>query len=134
MNGINISENKIGQITLVSPDDPLPVAKAKSISDYRWHPDMKYWSFTNTDGTLEKILKVFGVEEIHRDPALQPQLSQPIIARHKVPEQSLHNFEELRRELVSRKYSYKTVKGYRWYVRNTSSICQFGTIDEPICL
>jgi len=28
----------------------------------------------------------------------------------------------MRRELVSRKYSYKTVKGYRWYVRNTSNI------------
>ena len=122
MNGINISENKIGLIILTSPDDPLPVAKVKSISNHRWHPVEKVWNFPNTNGTLVKILKVFEGEEIHLDPALQPQLSQPIIARYKVSEQSLHNFEDLRRELVSRKYSYKTVKGYRWYVRNTSNI------------
>ncbi len=29
-----------------------------------------------------------------------------------------HNFEDLRRELVSRKYSYKTVKGYLYYNRD----------------
>ena len=37
---------------------------------------------------------------------------------HRVPNQSLHNFEDLRRELVSRKYSYKTVKGYIYYNRD----------------
>jgi hypothetical protein len=26
-----------------------------------------------------------------------------------------YNFEDLRRELVSRKYSYKTIKGYLYY-------------------
>jgi hypothetical protein len=29
-----------------------------------------------------------------------------------------HNFEDLRRKLVSRKYSYKTVKGYLYYNRD----------------
>jgi len=53
MNGINISENKIGQIILTSPDDPLLVAKAKSITNHRWHPVEKLWSFPNTDGTVE---------------------------------------------------------------------------------
>jgi len=86
MNRINISENKIGQIILTSPDDPLLVAKGKSIPNQRLHPVDKLWNFTNTDGMLDKILKVFGGEEIYLDPALQPQLSQPIIARHKVPE------------------------------------------------
>jgi len=68
MNRINISENKIGRIILASPYDPLLVAKAKTISNHRLHPDVKYWSFPTTDGTLEKILKVFGIEEIHLDP------------------------------------------------------------------
>ena len=67
MNGINISENKIGLIILTSPDDPLPVAKVKSISNHRWHPVEKVWNFPNTNGTLVKILKVFGGEEIHLD-------------------------------------------------------------------
>lgn len=35
-----------------------------------------------------------------------------------MPKQSLHNFEDLRRELVSRKYSYKPVKGYIYYNRD----------------
>ena len=68
MNGINISQNKIGQIILTFPDDPLPVAKAKTIPNHRWHPVEKLWSFPNTDGALEKILKVFEGEEIHLDP------------------------------------------------------------------
>ena len=51
MNRINISENKIGRIILASPDDPLLVAKAKTISNHRLHPDVKYWSFPTTDGT-----------------------------------------------------------------------------------
>jgi len=66
MNRINISENKISQIILTSPDDPLLVAKAKSIPNHRWHPIEKLWSFPNTDGTVEssrdlmKIKKSFG--------------------------------------------------------------------------
>lgn len=67
---------------------------------------------------LEKILSVFEGEEIHIDPALQDKLSTPVIARHRVPKQSLHNFEDLKRELLSRKYSYKTVKGYLYYNRD----------------
>jgi hypothetical protein len=37
--------------------------------------DDKYWSFPNTDGTLEKILKVLEGEEIQIDPALQAEIS-----------------------------------------------------------
>ena len=62
MNGINISENKIGQITLVSPDDPLPVAKAKSISHHRWHPVEKLWSFPTKDGTLESTRDLIKIK------------------------------------------------------------------------
>ena len=51
MNGINISENKIGRIILTSPDDPLLVAKAKTIPHHRWHPVEKLWNFPITDGT-----------------------------------------------------------------------------------
>ena len=53
MNGINISENKISQIILTSPDDPLLVAEDKSIPNHRWHPVEKLWNFPNTDGTVE---------------------------------------------------------------------------------
>ena len=46
----------------------LLVAKAKTIPSYRSHPVEKLWNFPNTDETLEKILKVFGGEEINLDP------------------------------------------------------------------
>ena len=84
---------------------------------------------------LEKILKVFGDEEVKIDPAFQnsmPDLSvghNPTLAKggeggfsDKSPDHASqitpHNFEDLRRELVSRKYSYKTVKGYIYYNRD----------------
>lgn len=105
----------------------------KAIEGHRWHPDEKCWSFPDLDGTLEKILNAFEGEEIHLDSILQEQLfsaktSTSVIARSKATclprlrrrqaKQSLHNFEDLRRELLSRKYSYKTVKGYLYYNRN----------------
>ena len=53
------------------------------------------------------------------------RLSNHVIARSETPSLSLrgtksrgnltHPFEDLRRELLSRKYSYKTVKGYLYY-------------------
>jgi len=75
---------------------------------------------------LEKILEAFEGEEIHIDSVLQSGLSYPIFARDGAPKQSQyitchesrHDFEDLRRELVSRKYSYKTVKCYLYYNRD----------------
>jgi len=92
--------------------NPKFITKVKSIESHRWHPDKKYWSFPNTNGTLEKILKVFGSEDIHLDPALQIKHLSYCQTKLK---QSLHGFEDIRRELISRKYSYKTVKTYIYY-------------------
>jgi len=93
----------------------------KSIKGHEWHPEGKFWLFSNTNGTLKKILKVFEGEEIHLDPALQTQFQSkshcnPALS-HKVRRKQSH-LEDLRRELISRKYSYKTVKGYLYYNRD----------------
>ncbi len=104
------------------------------------HRDKKCWSFPNTDGTLEKILNVFEGEEIRIDPALQhpkPVIAMPTFRQKQSPDtiqiSSLGrrgegrfsdknlpstNFDDLKRELLSRKYSYKTVKGYLYYNRD----------------
>ena len=118
-----VSKNDSDRITVSFRYDPLRIEKIKTIHGRKWHKDEKYWSFPNTDGTLEKILEVFKDEEIHIDPALQakPSISfkappSPVIARPEGPKQS--QFEDLRRELISRKYSYKTVKGYLYYNRD----------------
>jgi hypothetical protein len=112
---INVSKNDSGRITVAFRYDPLFVEKVKTINGRKWHKDKKYWSFPHTDGTLEKILETFKGEEIHLASAFQAKLSTSVIARPKGPKQSPHNFEDLRRELISRKYSYKTVKGYLYY-------------------
>jgi hypothetical protein len=115
---VNITKDDAG-IVVTSPYNPLLVEKIKTISCHKWHPEKKFWSFPNTDGTLEKILKAFEGEEIYIDPSLKPQLNRYVITRDKVPKQSQkgipHSFEDLRRELISRKYSYKTIKGYVYY-------------------
>jgi len=128
----------VAGIVVTFPYNPLLVEKVKTIPGHRWHPEKKYWSFPDNDRTLEKILEVFKEEKIHIDPALQAKIPAPVIARDKVPKQSQINpslakrgegrfsdkklsittFEDLKRELLSRKYSYRTLKGYLYYNRN----------------
>jgi hypothetical protein len=95
------------------------VSKIKSIDDYRWHPEEKCWSLPNKDGTLEKLLKLFKCEDIYIDPVLHLKLSGSVIMRtpNKITmtEKPQYNFENIRRELVSRKYSYKTVRAYIYF-------------------
>jgi len=119
---------------------------SNGVEGRKWHKDKKYWSFPDTDGKLEEILKSFEGEEVRVDSALQTELSRPVIARHPersegTPKQSPEtiqipslakrgegrfsdkkppstDFDDLKRELVSRKYSYKTVKGYLYYNRD----------------
>jgi hypothetical protein len=71
MGRINISNDPSGRIIVSFPYDPVLVARVKTIDGRRWHPAEKHWSFPNTDGVLEKILKAFEGEEVHIEPALQ---------------------------------------------------------------
>lgn len=118
---INIRKDESGEIRVsFSSYQSILVKKIKNIKGGRWHPDEKYWSFPNTNGILEKIFKVFESEEINLDPALQSQHPSPLIVKDKIApaeadKQFLYNFEDLRRELVSRKYSYKTIKAYIYF-------------------
>jgi len=124
---ITIKKDKSGFLIESFPYNPQFVQKIKTIAGQRWYPEGKYWSFPDTDGTLKKILKVFEGEEIHIDSALQSRLSHSINAApisistgksHYTRCIMPNNFEELRRELVLRKYSYKTVKSYIYFNRD----------------
>jgi len=66
---IHISSHPSSRMIISFPYDPLLVEKVKTIEGRRWHPIEKYWSFPNSDGIVERILKVFEGEEIHLDPA-----------------------------------------------------------------
>jgi hypothetical protein len=74
------------------------VENIKTIKGRNWHPEEKYWSFPSSDGTPGKILEVLEGEKIHKGSSIQ--------------------FEDLRRKLISRKYSYKTVKAYLYFNRD----------------
>jgi len=145
---VNIGKDASGRIVVSFPYNPITVSKVKAIDGRRWHPAEKHWSFPNSEGTLEKILKVFEGEEIHLDSAMKRTAPDLVVSaqsndlrtdNHSIPLlekegtikfppltkggkggfgsglPSKFAFEDLRRELVSRKYSYKTVKGYIYY-------------------
>ena len=114
---IEISNDPSGHIVVSIPYDPLLVTKVKTIEGRRWHPAEKHWGFPKADGILETILKVFGDEDIQIDPTLQPNLPKASSVDDEAKREP-PLFEDLRRELVSKKYSYNTVKGYIYYNRD----------------
>ncbi|MDI6917609.1 MAG: hypothetical protein QMC80_07415 [Thermoplasmatales archaeon] len=126
---IKVINGRDNRIKVTFPYNPDYIVKIKTINGYRWHPEEKYWSVPYTNGILEKILKIFEKEKIHIDPALQVKTSIPVIARSEATKQSLHNFEDLRRELISRKYSHKTVKVYIYTHVSTKNL---GKIKSPL--
>ena len=128
MGVVSIRKNDAGKITVTFPYSPDFIAKVKRIPGHRWHPDDKCWSFPHTDGIIENILKVFEGEEIRIDPTLKsavpneqsiaPVAAGETNASRSRPQFEAHvakNLEDLRRELVSRKYNYKTIKDYLYY-------------------
>jgi len=132
MNKIKVEKEDSQKIKVIFPYyNPSYVSKIKTIEGYKWHPEEKYWSFPNTNGILEKILKIFEGEKIHIGSALQTGVSSIIASNEplikSVAKQS--QFEDLRRELISRKYSYKTVKAYIYYNKDLLNFTGKKSID-----
>jgi len=71
------------------------IAKVKSIEGYRWHPEEKYWSIPYCE--FEKLLSVFDGENLVIDPSIY--------------------LDELKKELMLRKYSQRTIKLYLYHNR-----------------
>lgn len=135
---IRIEKGDNGDIIIKFPYNPVYIAKIKTVNGYKWHPEERCWSFPDINRTLEKILKVFEGEEIHLDPVLQDKLS-AVITRNKVPKKFQtgqgHEFEDLRRELLTRKYSHETIKAYLYYNRDFLSFIgkeHFNITEEDI--
>ena len=123
-----ITKDLFGRIVVSFSYDLSIVTKIKTIEGRKWHPVEKHWSFPYTNGLLEKILEVFGDKNVKIDPSLRGTVPDLRTDNHSIPplekggeggfESGLSpkfDFEDLRRELVSRRYSYKTIKGYLYY-------------------
>ena len=80
------------RIKISFPYSPEYIAKIKILEGYRWHPEEKCWTVPCSE--LERLLSTFDGERIVIDPAVY--------------------LDNLRKELMLRKYSQRTVKQY-WY-------------------
>jgi len=77
-------------IKIACPYNPNHITKIKTIKGYRWHPEGKYWTVPYSE--IENLLPIFGGENIIIDPDIY--------------------LEGLKKELMVRKYSQKTIKLY----------------------
>ena len=82
-------------IKISFPYNPDYIAKIKTIEGYRWRPEEKCWSVPYSE--FETLLSVFDGEKPVIDPAI--------------------HLEELKKELASRRYSQRTIKGYLYHNR-----------------
>lgn len=120
---IKISRNVENRITVSFPYNPDYIAKIKTIQGYRWHPEEKYWSLPLDNDILDRLASLFEDERLEIDPFLQT-------LREKA--KPMRDFEDLRRDLVSRKYSPKTIKTYKHLVNNTyhENFTQFVNVTD----
>src|SRR3990167_5792486 len=94
---VKVSKDTSGKITVAFPYDPSRISKIKTIEGHKWNPDKKHWSFPDSEGVLHKILKIFGQEQVHIDPALHVS---PIV------------LDKVREAIQSRHYSRRTEQTY----------------------
>jgi len=106
MAGIKIGRGVANRITLSFQYNPDHIAKIKSIKGYRWHPEEKRWSLPSDSGILDRLASLFEGERLEIDPSLQTlgEKAKPV-----------RDFGDLRRDLISRKYSPKTINAYIHY-------------------
>ncbi len=106
-----IQIEKYGKRIKVSfPYNPRYISKIKTIKDYKWHPEDKSWSIPSSESTIMKILSFFDTEDIDYDPSLC--------------------LESLKRDLLSRRCSPRTIKSYLHY---NEDFLRF-TKKSPMCV
>lgn len=86
-------ERRHDDILVGFPYNPDYIAKIKTVKGYKWHPKEKYWSIPYSE--MERFLSLFNREKLDIDPSVW--------------------VEELKRELVARRYSPRTIKAYIHY-------------------
>ena len=131
---IQVSKDSSGRIIVSFPYDPLLISQVKTIEGRKWHPAEKCWSLPNNDGILEKILKVFGDEEVKIDPTLKTVTSKVKDTPSPLEGEGWgegYNFEDLRKELVSKEGRYLSARTADKIFRNA---CDKAGIRKDVSL
>ncbi|MEA3432062.1 MAG: phage integrase N-terminal SAM-like domain-containing protein, partial [candidate division WOR-3 bacterium] len=123
---IKIINRQSGEIAVVLPFNPVHIEKVKKIKGHRWNPKEKCWTFPRSKDTIISLLDIFRDKNVWIEPSLKSVVGQTFTGSaesHKNGSRKLQLayitlFEDLRRELVSRKYSSKTIKAYIHYNRD----------------
>jgi len=90
MTGVKKEEDRI---EISFPYNLGHIAKIKTLKGYRWHPEGRYWSVPYSE--FENLLSIFDGESIVIDPNIY--------------------LDELKKELMLRKYSERTIKLYLYH-------------------
>ncbi len=101
------------RIRISFPYNPNYITKIKTIAGYRWHPEERCWSVPYSK--LETLLSVFDGENLVIDPII--------------------HLDELKKELVLRKYSQRTVKLYLYHNKEFLEVSKknpYAVSDEDI--
>lgn len=99
---IKINKGQSGKTEVTVPYNPTYIKKLKGIKGHRWDPEQKCWTFPNSDDVIKKLFDIFKGKDLRVDPSLRQGKEDNV-------------FEDLRKEMVSRKYSPKTIKAYIHY-------------------
>lgn len=100
---IKISRDKSGKIAVTVPYNRIYIKELKAIKGHKWNPEQKCWIFPYSDTIIKMLFGIFKGEDVWVDPSLTQAKENKTLS------------DDLRREMVSRKYSPKTIKAYLYY-------------------
>ncbi len=107
---IKIESVQSGKISVTVLYNPVYIEKFKKIKGYRGDHEQKFWIFPKSDVVIRRLFDILKDTDIWVDPSLRRVGQAFRFAKEP-------SFEDLRKEMVSRKYSPKTIKAYLHYNR-----------------
>ena len=95
-----ISREKKKKIAVKVHFNQFYIQRLKGLKEHKWNQERKCWFFPKSGNIIEQLIDIFKTENLWIDPSLRQAKENKVL------------FKNLRREMVSRKYSPKTIKAY----------------------
>ncbi|MBN1523538.1 MAG: tyrosine-type recombinase/integrase [Spirochaetales bacterium] len=131
---VKIKKGLSNRIIVQFPYHPVLLQKIKSVPDYQWEPDNKYWSVPDDTATFQQLVLLFQQFSPEIDPALFKE--QRRYANDKKRETSLKCAAEFPTEFMDtlnlKRYSRNTIRTYK---KQFISFLRYysGTAPNDIC-